>query len=60
MLTLHPIRKLCPLCGKPMRLVRSETAERERYVCPRCEGDPLHDATAQKWAAGPLKSPVDP
>jgi hypothetical protein len=33
MSVLHPIRKPCPLCGRPMKLVRDETAEREHYVC---------------------------
>jgi hypothetical protein len=41
-----------------MKLVLSETVEGERYVCPRCEGDPLHDTFAQRWAASPLKPPA--
>lgn len=58
MSVLHPVRKPCPICGKPMKLVLSETVEGERYVCPRCEGDPLHDTFAQRWAASPLKPPA--
>jgi hypothetical protein len=47
---LHPIRKLCPVCGKPMKLVSNETGcGQERYVCPQCDDDPLHDPAARKW-----------
>jgi hypothetical protein len=59
MSVLHPIRKPCPVCGTPMRLVRDEATEREQYVCPSCDGDPLHDATARSWAASPLKPPAE-
>jgi transposase-like protein len=46
---LHLIRKRCPHCGKAMKIVPGETARRgERYVCPACEEDPLHDTAAQK------------
>lgn len=58
MSVLHPIRKLCPVCGKPIKRVRDESnGKRERYICPRCEQDPLHDPTAQSWAGSPLKPP---
>jgi Zn-finger nucleic acid-binding protein len=57
MSSLQPVRKLCPHCGKPMKLAREQGAE-DRDVCPRCEGDPLHDPAAQKWAASPLKPPA--
>lgn len=62
MSVLHPIRKPCPVCGKPMKRVREQaSARRERYVCPRCESasDPLQDAKARKWAASPLKPPTE-
>jgi transposase-like protein len=46
---LHLIRKRCPHCEKAMRLVPGETERHgERYVCPACEEDPLHDTAAQK------------
>jgi hypothetical protein len=38
-----------------MRLVAAEDARRERYIYPRCDGDPLQDPAARKWADGPLK-----
>ena len=60
MSVLHPIRKPCPVCGKPMKRVPSEAREhREMHVCPRCDKDPLHDQAAQKWAASPLKPPTE-
>jgi hypothetical protein len=41
---LHLIRKRCPHCGRAMKLVCEPTGRRrERYVCPACEEDPLHD-----------------
>ncbi|MGY8706086.1 hypothetical protein RAD16_10130 [Bradyrhizobium sp. 18BD] len=56
---LHPIRKPCPHCGRPMKLVRDEAARsRERYVCPECDDDPLHDPAARKWVDGPLRRPA--
>jgi hypothetical protein len=56
----HPIRKACPSCGKPMKLVDSEgETVRERYVCTNCEVDPLRDTAARRWAESPLKPPVD-
>jgi transposase-like protein len=56
---LHLIRKRCPLCGKAMKLVPGETERHgERYVCPACEEDPLHDTAAQKWADSPLRPPA--
>lgn len=55
---LHPLRKACPHCGRPMKLVRDEAAKSgERYVCPDCD-DPLHDPAARKWADGPLRPPA--
>nr|WP_081494552.1 zinc ribbon domain-containing protein [Bradyrhizobium yuanmingense] len=56
----HPIRKECPACGRPMKLVKSDAGpRRERYVCPVCDGDPLHDPTARKWVDSPLKPPSE-
>jgi hypothetical protein len=40
---LYPIRKACPVCGKPMKVVPEDQMGRERYVCTRCEHKPLHD-----------------
>ncbi|WJR75574.1 hypothetical protein [Bradyrhizobium sp. NP1] len=59
MSVLHPVREPCPVCGRPMKLVRDETAGREHYVCFRCDGDPLHDDTVRRWAASPLKPPAE-
>src|SRR6266700_3052924 len=47
MAVLYLIRKACPACGTPMRLIRDETTNGEHDVCTRCDGDPLHDPTAQ-------------
>nr|WP_028167893.1 hypothetical protein [Bradyrhizobium elkanii] len=56
---LHPIRKPCPHCGRPMKLVRDETARGgERYLCRDCDDDPLHDPAARKWVEGPLRPPA--
>lgn len=42
-----------------MKLVSESTGRsRERYVCPACEEDPLHDPAAQKWADSPLRPPA--
>jgi hypothetical protein len=58
MTALHPIRKACPSCGKPMAAVPDDVAEgRPRYVCASCDDDPLHDPTARRWADGPLRAP---
>jgi hypothetical protein len=57
MAALYPIRKACPVCGRPMKLLPDE-AGRDRYVCPRCEDDPLHDPAVRKWADSPLKPPT--
>jgi hypothetical protein len=38
----YPIRKACPVCGKPMQVVPEDQMGRERYVCTRCEHDPMH------------------
>jgi hypothetical protein len=42
-----------------MKRVLREGAERERYMFPRCEGDPLHDDVARKWADSPLNPPAE-
>ncbi|QQO35750.1 hypothetical protein JJC00_09340 [Bradyrhizobium diazoefficiens] len=56
---LHPIRKPCPHCGRPMKLACEEAARGvERYVCPDCDDDPLHDPDARKWVEGPLRPPA--
>jgi uncharacterized Zn finger protein (UPF0148 family) len=58
MSVLNSNRKLCPACGRPMKLVSGEVRkDGERYVCPHCEDDPLHDPAALKWADSPLKPP---
>lgn len=37
MAMLHPVRKACPACGKPMKVVPDEASEgRSRYVCTNC------------------------
>ncbi|MCC8962482.1 hypothetical protein H8A95_09200 [Bradyrhizobium sp. Pear76] len=55
---LHPIRKPCPHCGRPMKLVRDEAAKGgERYVCSDCDRDPLLDPAARRWIDSPLKPP---
>jgi hypothetical protein len=42
-----------------MKLVSDETGRGgERYVCPVCEEDPLHDPAIQKWADSPLRPPA--
>jgi hypothetical protein len=57
---LRPIRKLCPVCGRPMRRVQDDTqGAREAYVCTRCEPDPLQDPIAKNWAASPLSRPAE-
>ena len=44
MAMLHPVRKACPACGKPMKAVSDGASERRsRYVCTNCNDDPLHD-----------------
>jgi len=49
MTTLFPVRKPCPRCGKPMKLVHDQTEEgRERYVCQDCD-DPMRSSVARKW-----------
>jgi hypothetical protein len=56
MTTRHPIRKACPSCGKPMKLVVDEKG-RERYACARCD-DPLHDPAARRSVDSPLRPPA--
>ncbi len=59
MAVLYPVRKACPACGRPMKVVRDEAREgRLRYVCTNCDDDPLHDPTALKWAEGPFRPPA--
>jgi len=49
----YPIRKACPVCGKPMKVVPED-----QMVCTRCEHDPLHDPAVRKWTDGPLRPPA--
>lgn len=58
MAALHPIRKACPTCGRPMAAMPNNTEGRQRYVCANCDDDPLHDPAARKWADGPLRPPA--
>lgn len=52
MAVLHPIRTACPVCGRPMKLVKDDAGtERERYV-------PLYGPNARKWLDSPLKPPA--
>lgn len=40
MAMLHPVRKACPACGKPMKAVPDEASEkRPRYVCTTCNDE---------------------
>lgn len=58
MAELFQVRRPCPTCGKPMKAVADEAREeRLRYVCTRCDDDPLHDPAALKWADSPLRPP---
>lgn len=45
-----------PALWAAMKLVRDAAVrggERyERYVCPECDDDPLHDPAARKWVDG--------
>jgi ribosomal protein S27AE len=57
-MTFHPIRKACPACGKPMKLVVADEKHRVRYVCTNCEGiDPLRNPAVRRWAESPLRPP---
>lgn len=58
MSVLHPMRKVCPVCGRPMKLAPDRTG-RERYVCPYCDEDPLNDPATRKWVDSPLKPPTE-
>lgn len=54
----YSVRKACPACGRPMKVVPDEAqGGRLRYVCTNCDDDPLHDPTARKWADSPLRPP---
>lgn len=55
---LHLTRKRCPHCGRAMKLVSESTGRGERYVCPACDEDPLHDPAILKWLDGPLRPPA--
>jgi hypothetical protein len=58
MAAIHPIRKACPARGRPMKLAPDDPGRGgERYVCPYCDGDPLHDPATQKCIDSPLKPP---
>lgn len=59
MSAFHPVRKPCPLCGKPMKRASDETKKgRDRYMCTNCDGvDPLENPAARRWAESPLKPP---
>ena len=56
MMAAYPIRKACPACGKPMKLVADENG-REQYVCTYCD-DPLRDPAARRWIESPLRPPA--
>jgi transposase-like protein len=51
----YPVRKACPACGKPMRLVADEKGHKQ-YVCTTCD-DPFQDAAARRWMDSPLTPP---
>ena len=53
-----PIRKACPVCGKPMKLVPDNQTGGERHLCTSCEPDPLRDPAVRKWTDGPLRPPA--
>src|SRR3954468_9606312 len=58
MAMLHPVRKACPACGKPMKAVPDEASEKcPRYVCTTCNDCPLRDPNVLKWAHSPLRPP---
>jgi tRNA(Ile2) C34 agmatinyltransferase TiaS len=59
MLMIFQRRKLCPFCGKPMKLVPSASGRgREEFRCPKCdEFDPLKSSAAKGWTNSPLKPP---
>ena len=58
MTALYPIRRACPVCGKPMKVVPENQTGRERYVCTDCEDDPLYDPAVRKWTDSPLRPPA--
>ncbi|MBR0867096.1 hypothetical protein JQ614_36310 [Bradyrhizobium diazoefficiens] len=54
----HLTRKVCPDCGRPLKLVPDEEGKgRDIYVCYYCERDPLQDLAARRWVESPLKPP---
>lgn len=56
---LHPGRKACPHCGRPMNIVADEAANSgKRYLCPKCDEDPMRDPAAKKWIDSPLTPPA--
>ncbi|OSI60265.1 hypothetical protein BSZ22_31180 [Bradyrhizobium canariense] len=58
MAVFYPFRRACPACGRPLKAASDETVEgRLRYACTNCDGDPLPDPIARKWADGPLPPP---
>jgi hypothetical protein len=56
---LHPARKPCPLCGKPIKRVSDEIGEgRERYLCAKCDdADPLKNPVVRRWTESSLRPP---
>jgi hypothetical protein len=57
-LVLHPVPKLCTLCGKPMKRVPDEIGGCERYLCANCDGvDPLKNPVIRRWTESSLKPP---
>jgi hypothetical protein len=41
-----------------MKVVPEYQMGRERYVCTRCEHDPLNDPAVRKWTDGALRLPA--
>jgi hypothetical protein len=59
MTMLFPMRKPCPLCGKPMKLAADESTKgSERYVCSDCD-DPMRNPLTRNWVDGPLRPPEE-
>ena len=52
--------KACSEHGRPMTTLPDEARKgRLRYVCAKCDGDPLCDPTARKWVDSPLRPPEE-